>query len=735
MRDDKVVKLVHALESGGSMLITPRRAAKRLARMGSWDAVHALAEALANGYDDGVVAIARRALSAVDSQRAIDAACDVWSYRRSDELDQLVEQNGWIASHPPYVRARTALRAGRPEVLENDELVVGALIDIADRDREAELRARAAAALAALDDQDAREQVCSAAIDHGTVAALEAAVAGGFAPRDPGRHAVLLFLAERFDDCHRLDFDGRLLRAAHESAEPPLRRRLAAVARKSGRLDWVRAVSLDRSDDRLAALSDDEWATSRALLVGARRWADLWRLAVAAPPVWAAEFLRDLGSSGWRPHPPTERADYDALIRLAERCDRYPVNRLLTESPPVRAVRALTVSDDGGLLAAGSDEGEITLWRLPEVRQLRRIDASPGTVTCLAVSPDGDTLVSAGSAGMKSWRLPNGAETGHAGVTRAEIMVALDSKTLFAVPYEGHATVRRIPTLRELRKLDDSDSTTLEAVATPDRKLVAGVRRWGVRLWQLPSGQALPSISGDGPLALAPDGSLLACTSARRPPPPAQHGEIVLWRLPSGEPAGTLSGHDGNVTCLAITPDGSLLASAGREGTVRLWRLPSGEPAGVFDIHESPVQWGMDHADEVRHLAVTSDSRFLISGSRNGRLRAWRLPSGEPVDVPEGLAAGITALAVAPSGYVAAASAAGAVRLWQPAILPMARTPARRIDLADVERLRAVGGAAGLAWVELMSRLAGLQHRHDVEIDDAAPTAAAADIEVSDSAT
>jgi WD40 repeat protein len=730
VRDDKVVRLADALESGGSMLVPPRRAAKRLARVGSSDAVRALAEALAAGHDEGAMAVARRALAGLDSQHTIDAACYVWSYRRSDELDHLVAQNGWIASHPPYVRARTALRVGRPEVLENDELVVSSLIGIADRDREAELRTRAAAALAALAGQDAREQVCSAAIDRGTVAALAAAVAGGFAPRDPGRRAVLLFLTERFDAYHQLDFDGRLLRAAHESAEPPLRRRLAAAARKSGGLDWVRAVNLGRSDDRLATLSDDEWATSRALLVSARRPADLWRLAVAAPPMWAAEFLRDLGSCDWRPRQPTECADYDALIRLAERCESYPVDRLLSESHPARAVRALTVSDDGGLLATGSDAGKITLWRLPEVRQLLQLDASPGTVTCLAVSPDGDTLVSAGSAHLTSWRLSDGAQTGYASAAGAHAVIAPNAKSLLSVGHGNNPALRRIPTLREIRELEGSHDSVREIVATPSRELVAGLGTWGVRIWRLPSGRALSTISGNGPLAFAPDGRLLASTAGQRPPPPGQHGEIVLWRLPAGEPAATLPGHAGNVTCLAITPDGSLLASAGREGTVRLWRLPSGEPAGVFHIHERPVRWERGREDEVSHLAVTSDSRFLISGSHNGRLRAWRLPSGEPVDVPEELASGVTALAVAPSGYVASASAAGSVRLWQPAILPMARTPARRIDVADVERLRAVGGAAGQAWVELMSRLAGLRHRYDVEIDDAAPTAAAADIEL-----
>ncbi|GAA2107278.1 hypothetical protein [Streptomyces synnematoformans] len=729
MRDDKVERLARILESGGSMLISPRRAASRLARAGTVGAVRALAEELARSHDHGGHEVARRALARLDNQDAIDAACHVWSYRRSTELDRLVEQNGWIASHPPYVRARTALRAGRPDALDGDELTVESLITIADLDLDPELRARAAAALAGLSTQEAREHVCAAAIDDGSPVALGAALAGGFTPKDPGRRAVLLFLTEQLDAYGQLDFDGRLLRAAHGAADPYLRARLAAVARKTGRLDWVRAVTLHRSDERLVELSVDEWDTSRATLVGAGRWADLWRLALAAPPAWAVRLLQDLGRSGWRPRPAAERADFEALVGLAERCSRHPVDGPLLEPEGGRAVRALAVSGDGEVLAAGGDDGVVTVWSLPEVRQLRRIDASPGTVTSIVV--EGGTLVAAGSAGMTSWRLRDGAELQRVYETRANLVLSPDGTTLFSMSYDGKPAVWEWPGLRKVRTAEDFYGSMSHVVATPGRELAAGLDRWGIRVWELPSGRLLDRIGGNGPLALAPDGGLLAGTPGRQPPPPAQRGDIALWHLPSGEAVGELTGHDGNITCLTITPDGSLLASAGREGTVRLWRLPSGEPAGVIDIHERPVQWELGSGNEVGRLAVTADSRFLIAGSRNGCLRSWRLPSGQPVEAPLGLRSEVTALAVTPGGYVVAASNAGAVRLWQPAVLSRAGTPAGRLGPAEVERLRASTGAAGQGpWVDLMERMVRRRHRHDVEIADESAAAAATDIEL-----
>ena len=55
-------------------------------------------------------------------------------------------------------------------------------------------------------------------------------------------------------------------------------------------------------------------------------------------------------------------------------------------------------------------------------------------------------------------------------------------------------------------------------------------------------------------------------------------GVILLWDLATGREGGRCKGHEGWVGCLAVSPDGSILASGGVDGSVRLWEMTSEPP-------------------------------------------------------------------------------------------------------------------------------------------------------------
>ena len=151
-----------------------------------------------------------------------------------------------------------------------------------------------------------------------------------------------------------------------------------------------------------------------------------------------------------------------------------------------------------------------------------------------------------------------------------------------------------------------------------------------------------------GSLAVTPDGSLLASAGWDE--------TIRLWSLPGGEHVATLRGHESLVGSLAVTPDESLLASgSGSRGTIGLWSLPGGEHVATLEGHRGGV----------RSLAVTPDGSLLVSGSGDRTIRLWRLPDGESVAKLRGHRGGVYSLAVTPDGsLLVSGSDDNTIRLW-----------------------------------------------------------------------
>ena len=82
-----------------------------------------------------------------------------------------------------------------------------------------------------------------------------------------------------------------------------------------------------------------------------------------------------------------------------------------------------------------------------------------------------------------------------------------------------------------------------------------------------------------------------------------------IWRMSDGVDLFTLY-HSSQVADLAISPDGSTVASGLAEGAVWIWQVETGTL-----VHKLS-----DFSDWVEHVAYAVDGSFLVAGSRDGLL-------------------------------------------------------------------------------------------------------------------
>src|SRR5262245_18401822 len=308
-------------------------------------------------------------------------------------------------------------------------------------------------------------------------------------------------------------------------------------------------------------------------------------LVLAAAPLATAEDLPD-----------------GARARLGEKRDR-PVPLL-----------SVAFSPDSRLVAAGQDDGRITLWDATTARIHRSWRAHDGSVLSLAFSPDGKRLASGGRDGTVRLWDP-------------------------ATAYELHV-------IRERRAV-------YRVVFAPHEDLLATAGQNGdVALWDPATGKEVRRTAGHRrevfPLAFHPDGKQLATGS--------KDHTVLLCDVETGRCHNATVATTGWVSTVAFSPDGLLLVTAGQHGQLRVWEtlterfvvaLPSDDPASGA-------------------LLVARDNRTIVwTGGSRHQVYLWDFPTQRLRDTFSGHREFVSALAASPDGRtLASASYDGLVYLW-----------------------------------------------------------------------
>ena len=206
---------------------------------------------------------------------------------------------------------------------------------------------------------------------------------------------------------------------------------------------------------------------------------------------------------------------------------------------PGEVVYCLAASPDGKLLAAGGADGKVRVWDLAAKKLSRTIEDHSDWVLGAAFSPDGKTLATAGAdKTLLLWDTETWERAASYRYAEALHCVAFHPKGLLVAVGVGG------PTERAVRARSKEDVKSARA---------------------LYNGQGLPL-----GLAWDPTGTRIFAALSDK--------TVKSIASPGGGVAAVLGGHDDWVHAVALSPDGSLLASGSADGTVKLWRPPEGRP-------------------------------------------------------------------------------------------------------------------------------------------------------------
>ena len=312
-------------------------------------------------------------------------------------------------------------------------------------------------------------------------------------------------------------------------------------------------------------------------------------------------------------------ASNDATARVWEAATGKEVARL----PHEDSVLAVAFSPDGKWLATASKDGTARIWELGTDREVARMQHEDG-VRGVAFSPDGKWLATGSLDGTaRVWDAATGRVLSWMIFRRQN-----RERGVWAVAFspDGKLLATTVTRRRECggqsmdercsgHTLHETDRTLLAHVRSepcPSARMASGWRRPGGRVFgtRRRCGRSIVGEGWPGWTMLGLWISVLTGSGWRR--------RIPITLRGSGRLAARLS-HEGELSAVAFSPDGKLLATGSSDKTARVWNVATAKEAAR-----------MSHKGDVKVMTFSPDGRWLATGYW-GIAQIWEAATGRPI--------------------------------------------------------------------------------------------------------
>jgi WD40 repeat protein len=351
----------------------------------------------------------------------------------------------------------------------------------------------------------------------------------------------------------------------------------------------------------------------------------------------------------------------DGFLRVWDATTLKRIGEQASQPPAQLLSLAVAGNARGALVATAAEDESIRLWACDvagaptAVATLKPAGAplSAPQVRCVALSADGRWLACGGNDGaLHLWDLsaakpsPVTVAGKHEDVVRS-LAFSADGKLLASGSYDHTVGLWEVAT-RGGGRFSGHQDKVLAVTFAGTKPLLASADQDGVvRLWDV-AGPPHPRLKENGGTVGTDQALSVAFGSGpTRPLLVSGHpnGTIQMWDADRGKPTGRAErAHNGRVWSLALSPDGSTLASGGTDGRIALWdvsnrkdlrpiRPPLAEDSPIFGLAFGPdgmlaasclnntvSLWSATTGDHLGHLTAGQDTP---AGALRQRAKLW----------------------------------------------------------------------------------------------------------------
>ncbi|WP_299489876.1 hypothetical protein [Acaryochloris sp. IP29b_bin.137] len=293
-------------------------------------------------------------------------------------------------------------------------------------------------------------------------------------------------------------------------------------------------------------------------------------------------------------------------------------------------VTTLAISPDGQILVSGSRDFTLKIWNLRTGKLLNTLSEHYEPIVSGHFVDGGRSLVSSSVSGkVLQWDLPS-AKLIRSFVNYTAIRpeggirtTVIDPEThvMASSAWGGSIFLYNLKTDKVTRIPSQLMASEQAMVMSPDANTLVTsnsdgqIQQWNVNtgklLKRLPNSQGWQSSELTSALVLSGRGKTLITGS--------WGGKIGLWNFQTGKLLKTFKAHEKMVSSLVVSVDNQVLISGGDDQTIKIWDLNTGQL----------LQTLTDHRGSISALAISPNNKWLVSGSSDRSIKIWNLQTGK----------------------------------------------------------------------------------------------------------